>query len=230
MREARLPADRRLRDIHDLSTPLGHANRLARYITDPSTIVSYTKLEFGTSPSRELCAKLIEEHRRSRIVKPIWENKTVAKDGVGEDGIHYKVPGLVRLPRLVEPKPKPAPVAKEKQPKLPKAKAKPQYVPPEIAPDDLYSVRLLKLVASDFKIKPGDILGKDRRRRFIHARAVMIFILRERNPAVWSFPQIGKFLGGRDHSSIINLWRQRDDWLARYSDIATFYAKRKGDL
>lgn len=57
-------------------------------------------------------------------------------------------------------------------------------------------------VASAFGLDAEDITGKDRGAHLVDARSVVAKLLRERNH---SYPQIGVVLGGRDHSTIINL-------------------------
>ena len=47
-----------------------------------------------------------------------------------------------------------------------------------------------------------DVIGPFRYREYVKARAEIAMYLRSRH---WSFPQIGKFLGDRDHTTIMNL-------------------------
>lgn len=182
-------------------SPAVYADSLARYMRDASTIIAHTKREFGgRAPDRAAVEQMIALHN-----KPTLE--------VVDDGYIDRM-----IERAFAPVVEPAPPAPE-----------PVFQLPEVIEDtaDLFQVRLLKAVAHDFEIEPQNITGKDRHKRFVYARAVVIFILRERNPVVWSFPQIGKLLGGRDHSTILNLWWQRDDLLRRHELIAACYAKRK---
>jgi hypothetical protein len=61
---------------------------------------------------------------------------------------------------------------------------------------------LLQTVADVFDISYGELIGQGRSRAFIEARATVAHILLKRG---WSLPRVGKLLGGRDHSTIINL-------------------------
>jgi hypothetical protein len=45
------------------------------------------------------------------------------------------------------------------------------------------------------------VIAKDNSRERVHARAEIYALLRERG---WSYPKIGAFVGGRDHTTIIN--------------------------
>lgn len=62
-------------------------------------------------------------------------------------------------------------------------------------------------VAYEFDVTGMELKGAGRSRSLTHPRAVVVRILRERG---MSFPQIGRWLGGRDHSTIINLHRNYD--------------------
>lgn len=60
---------------------------------------------------------------------------------------------------------------------------------------------LIFCVAASFDMTPADLRGPCRIRHCVHARAVVSKILHERG---CSYPQIGKFLGERDHSTVIH--------------------------
>jgi Bacterial dnaA protein helix-turn-helix len=119
------------------------------------------------------------------------------------------------------PAPKPKPVVVEEP------KVVIEFKPKEVKPVDLFPVRLVKAVAEDFGLTYEDMIGPKRHKHFVHARAVVIIILRERNPSIWSFPKIGRLLGRSDHTSPINLWRQRDRLLRDHANIAASYEKRR---
>lgn len=52
-----------------------------------------------------------------------------------------------------------------------------------------------------FCVRPTDITGPDRSRLFTPARFAVCRALRNRG---WSYGKIGRLLGGRDHTTIIN--------------------------
>lgn len=63
-----------------------------------------------------------------------------------------------------------------------------------------------------FGITPQALVGPSHQPVFVHARAVLTKILRERG---LSYPQIGMLLGGRDHTSIINSVAKFDIYCAK---------------
>ncbi|WPZ05506.1 helix-turn-helix domain-containing protein [Pelagerythrobacter marinus] len=71
---------------------------------------------------------------------------------------------------------------------------------------------LLDSVAEDFGVSHGEIIGNGRSAKLVEARAVVITILRARG---WSYPQIGKVLGDRDHSTVIHVAGKLDIYAER---------------
>lgn len=61
--------------------------------------------------------------------------------------------------------------------------------------------KIIGAVAEFFKVKPEEILGRCRKKNIIRPRQVVIYLMRQE--IKMSFPEIGVFLGGRDHSTII---------------------------
>lgn len=61
---------------------------------------------------------------------------------------------------------------------------------------------LLNGVAADFMLDPAAIIESRRDPIYINARSVISVILQRRG---WTYTEIGKYLGGRDHSTIRNL-------------------------
>jgi hypothetical protein len=97
--------------------------------------------------------------------------------------------------------------------------------PEEIAPEEIapkISTRqLIAYVAVLCDISPIDVTGKARFRHLVSARAILSKILREQGNL--SYPQIGRRLGGRDHSTIINAVRLFDIMVIRDPDMAEQY-------
>lgn len=71
---------------------------------------------------------------------------------------------------------------------------------------------IIRKVAMIFGVSSARIKGDERYAALVDARAAVVFLLKRRG---WSFSQIGKALGGRDHSSIINIWQKRDIYTVR---------------
>ena len=57
-------------------------------------------------------------------------------------------------------------------------------------------------VISHFGLKPGELQARKRTRKVSEARQVGMYLMRQQAGA--SFPVIGEFLGGRDHSTIVH--------------------------
>lgn len=63
------------------------------------------------------------------------------------------------------------------------------------------------LVRQEFGISRDDLVSKRRYDQLVRARAFFVWLLRTLGQQ-YSYPQIGAMLGGRDHSTIINLHRK----------------------
>lgn len=84
--------------------------------------------------------------------------------------------------------------------------------------------RLIEAVAADFDLSYGEVIGTNRSRRMVAARAVVARILRDRG---WSTSQIGRSLR-RDHSTILHLLDQWPKWRSTYPEAAAFYERERG--
>jgi len=60
-------------------------------------------------------------------------------------------------------------------------------------------------VSRHFGLRPGELAARRRTKKVAEARQVAMFIMR--NHAGASFPSIGEFLGGRDHSTVVHACR-----------------------
>jgi len=61
--------------------------------------------------------------------------------------------------------------------------------------------KIFKVIADFFSIKLEDLIGKRRNKELVHPRQVSMYLMR--NEMNYSFPQIGKALGGKDHTTIM---------------------------
>jgi len=57
-------------------------------------------------------------------------------------------------------------------------------------------------VTSHFGLKPGELKARKRTRKVAEARQIAMYLMRNQTGA--SFPAIGEFLGGRDHSTVVH--------------------------
>lgn len=82
------------------------------------------------------------------------------------------------------------------------------------------SLAVVHAVAYRFAVLPSDIIGRSRHSYLVNARALAAYIMRHRYGM--SYPQIGKRLGGRDHSTIIHLCRKAEGLIADRPATAAF--------
>ena len=71
---------------------------------------------------------------------------------------------------------------------------------------------IMNAVCEKFHVKPRDISGKSRRKDFVAARQILMYLLKKYTPL--SICQIGRDLGGRDHSTVIHACNMAERRLA----------------
>lgn len=159
--------------------PYAYAQKLASYIACPSTIRVRTLEWWGRAPSLRQCKAYRDEVLRRRGAP---EPKSRSEEPTDKDGLEFAVPGTVDA-RTIKPAPEPEPL-------LPPV--------PEIQSD--WRV-LVKVVAEHFGMTFADIVGRSRLAAINEARQLCYLLLYERGN---SYPQIGRWLGGRDHQPVIH--------------------------
>ncbi len=75
-----------------------------------------------------------------------------------------------------------------------------------------------RLCADAFGVEEHRLVGASRMREIVVARHATCYVLRARFPEM-SFPWLGRFMGGRDHSTIINAVRQTEWRMARDEEL-----------
>jgi len=70
--------------------------------------------------------------------------------------------------------------------------------------EDIVPSHVIDLVARKFGLTSEKLLGRDRTKDVALPRQIAMYLLREE--AKISFPQIGEFLGGRDHSTVMSAY------------------------
>ena len=68
--------------------------------------------------------------------------------------------------------------------------------------NDISAEFVQKIIAERYSVSVSDILGKRRTQNIAFARQVAMYLTRKLTPC--SFPEIGAFFGGRDHSTVIH--------------------------
>lgn len=160
--------------------PYAYAQAIA-YLSCPSAIRARTLDRWGVAPSLKQCAAYRRNYLASR--KP----RATVPEPIERDGLDYQVPGLVAKDYV--------PPADKKEPIDTSPLPKPQ---PQIASD--WRV-LVKVVAEHFGMTFADIVGRSRLAAINEARQLCYLLLYERGN---SYPQIGRWLGGRDHQPVIH--------------------------
>jgi chromosomal replication initiation ATPase DnaA len=55
-----------------------------------------------------------------------------------------------------------------------------------------------------------DVMRKCNERRVVDARNEVAYLLRQADPLLWTYPKIGRWLGGKHHTTIIHGVRQHE--------------------
>jgi chromosomal replication initiator protein len=71
---------------------------------------------------------------------------------------------------------------------------------------DLNPEKILEIIADYFNIKTEEITNKSRKKRVVKPRQIAFYLLR--SEVDMSYPEIGKFMGGRDHSTAIYAYKK----------------------
>ena len=87
--------------------------------------------------------------------------------------------------------------------------------------------RILDAVCNYFEVKRSEIRGPRRHKAISNPRAICMFLLRKYTD--FSYPNIGRFMGGKDHTTVIHAYRKIErqmkdpdhDTMAHVSRLAT---------
>ena len=71
------------------------------------------------------------------------------------------------------------------------------------APSDIILTMpdIVKLSAKTYNVAPDDVRGKSRRQELVVPRQVSMYLIRELT--THSYPEIGQYFSGRDHSTVM---------------------------
>lgn len=184
-----------LRPLPEAAGPEAYAARLARYIREPSTIRARTINEYGRAPSIERIQELVANARAKSAAIRMAALRDVPDEG--EDAQLWATPGLSRL-------------AKERREASIRAAAQlalARLDQAEGAGDvprrEMASLRdIITMAAHAFGLTHADIVGRSRKPEIVAIRHMVAWILIKRGRL--SSGQVGRALGGRDHSSILH--------------------------
>lgn len=88
--------------------------------------------------------------------------------------------------------------------------------------------RIQRVVCDYFKVNIDDIKGKKRNQTINYPRQVAIYLCRKMTTE--SFPKIGTYFGGRDHSTIISAYQKIEDELKTNEQLQLIIEELKKDL
>lgn len=91
-----------------------------------------------------------------------------------------------------------------------------------------FGKKLIAEVCDELDLEVEAVLGAGRNRWLVDCRALVAVLLREKDPIRYSFPQIGQMLGGRDHSTIVNLVQNFDIYCKRSPHLWEVYTALGG--
>jgi len=224
-------------------TPTGLATRLAEYIADPSTIRAHVRSHFGRAPSVDTIRGIRRkvEQRKQRHV-PYTEDKFIVHCQRHSGPYELEADGMDRCVQCRAEKleaerlksDRAAQIARQLEAmraKIDRDRKRREELTEEARKHELAVANevlahagkpvlfqdLLVAVAAAFEMTPEDITGKNRQRVYVDARTALAQILKLRGS---SFPMIGRRLGSKDHSSIINLLKIYDQRAKRNPLIA----------
>ena len=88
--------------------------------------------------------------------------------------------------------------------------------------------RIQRVVCDYFKVNIDDIKGKKRNQTINYPRQVAIYLCRTMTTE--SFPKIGTYFGGRDHSTIISAYQKIEEELKTNEQLQMIIEELKKDL
>lgn len=77
--------------------------------------------------------------------------------------------------------------------------------------------KIISIVAKHYRITQDDLVGSRRNKEFIHPRRLTMYLIR--SELKYSYPQVGRAVGGKDHSTVMHALKQFDKELVKDSVI-----------
>lgn len=212
-------------EAREFSSPHDMAKHLSKYVTCPSSIVAFTANYFGKRRAVPLAdaIKFVQQRRQERQkAKDVAQHK--CRDSGAFDHLPFK-PAGIGVPRPKREAVVEQPAAKEQVSPVHNAHSPDKIWPNWYRPAErrMFPRELVTAIATDAGFTYAEIVGRARSGPLVAVRAVCCRILRERG---MSYPQIGRVLGGRDHSTIINALNKFDYLCERWS-MASLYERHR---
>lgn len=215
--------------------PVELAAHLATYIGDPTAIRARTMDHFGRAPTVEQCRNLrnayLERMEKARKALPCSERYgrfRCGHDQTDENTALMENGNGVCLTCLEVAEAKKKATAKRLEYKAPVKLFPSWYAPPIVTgARPRVTSETLKLVAACFKMSVGELIGSGRSRQYIVARTIAVMLFRQSGA---SYPQIGRWLGGRDHTTIINMTKRWHDFCKADPSLKVLFQSLGGRL
>ena len=183
---------------NDAGTPNAYARRLVRYISDPSTVRARTLDAYGKAPTREM----ISNWRDAWVAEKEWGRLARSPEEENEDNlvdqictsVAQRIVGLeVDLPAVANDQPDTTPREPVALPSIDRS------VPLATISE------VLAECARVASVTVVDIVGPSRFAIVVRARQFAATVLRARGN---SYPNVGRYIGDRDHSTIMHSVQQ----------------------
>lgn len=189
-------------------TPEGYAAHLATYIASPTKIERLVGLEFDrVPPLREIADMRYRVEQAAR--RSVYSFASV-RGRPSDDAIDWQ-PRTFVAKRETKPEPQPE---RERDYIIIETTPSNPFVGPFMASN------LVKSVAQDFRFSVDEMCGERRHKPFVHARAVVARILKERG---WSYPRIAHAIGRADHTTVINAVEKFDIYVRANPQVQQSY-------
>lgn len=174
-----------------------YAQRLVRYISDPSTVRVRVMEEFGWSPPVEQIRswradwRRVVDSRRAARAPDAYDDEPDLQPILPDVGVFDTFEEFCAnvAARMVE--------QAVVQPAVPALPPRPVYR----GPPAKTLGEIIEQCAALTGISAGDILGRSRKRPAVRARQFTMAVMRARGG---SYPQVGRWIGGKDHSTVIH--------------------------
>lgn len=169
-----------------MNTPNAQIHRFAKYYKRPDTVRAALINTFGHAPSIERVASIMAG-------APVGPRERAPEEPKESDGIDF-APRELGWNHIIN----------GVVPRRPKE-------PEEVEPFDHGKVVMMPLsqrlaheVCHELELDRDKLFSKNRTKPYVHARALIAVLLREKGGQAYSYPQIARMLGRTDHSSVIN--------------------------
>jgi hypothetical protein len=116
----------------------------------------------------------------------------------------------------------------ERRKLAPKPMRKVNATLPSYQPNE-YTKKLVKQICKKMCLDEVTFYSKSRWKEYVMARAIAVRLLRERNPALYSFAFIARCIGRGDHSTAHHLYNQFDIYAEHYPAVKAVYEELRND-